>query len=94
LFSSIVVLNLALPCWKLLALVFPPPAILKTSHCLVFVPLNKCCPARCACAANAVGKDLDIFAVGAISLNHVDRHQPKIVNNICSYSYCPLLCSS
>jgi hypothetical protein len=27
--------------------------------------------ARCACAANAVGKDLDIFAIGAVSLNHI-----------------------
>jgi hypothetical protein len=25
----------------------------------------------CAYAANAVGKDLDIFAIGAISLNHI-----------------------
>jgi hypothetical protein len=41
------------------------------------------CPsARCAYAANAVGKDLDIFAVGAISLNHIYTHQTKIVNNI------------
>jgi hypothetical protein len=31
-----------------------------------------------------VGKDLDIFAVGALSLNHIYTHQPKIVNIICS----------
>jgi hypothetical protein len=32
-------------------------------------PSNKHCPpARCAYAASVVGKDLDIFAVGAISL--------------------------
>jgi hypothetical protein len=47
---------------------------------------NKHCPsARCAYAANAVGKDLDIFALGTVSLNHIFT-QPKIVNNICSYS--------
>jgi hypothetical protein len=35
-------------------------------------PSNKHCPsARCAYAANAVGKDLDIFAIGAVSLNHI-----------------------
>jgi hypothetical protein len=35
-------------------------------------PSNKHCPsARCAYAANAVGKDLDIFAIGAFSLNHI-----------------------
>jgi hypothetical protein len=34
-------------------------------------PSNKHCPsARCAYAANAVGKDLDIFAIGAVSLSH------------------------
>jgi hypothetical protein len=33
---------------------------------------NKPCPStRCAYAANVVGKDLDIFAIGAISLNHI-----------------------
>jgi hypothetical protein len=35
-------------------------------------PSNEHCPsARCAYAANAVGKDLDIFAIGAVSLNHI-----------------------
>jgi hypothetical protein len=34
-------------------------------------PTNKRCPsARCAYAANVVGKDLDIFTIGAVSLNH------------------------
>jgi hypothetical protein len=32
---------------------------------------NPCPSARCAYAANAVGKDLDIFAIGAFSLNHI-----------------------
>jgi hypothetical protein len=32
-----------------------------------------------------VGKNLDMFALGAVSLNHIfSKH--KIVNNICSYS--------
>jgi hypothetical protein len=33
-----------------------------------------------------VGKDLDIFAIGAVSLNHIYTHQPKTVNIICSQS--------
>jgi hypothetical protein len=54
-------------------------------------PSNKLCPsARCAYAANAVGKDLNIFALGAVSLNDIFT-QPKIVNNICSYSYCSVV---
>jgi hypothetical protein len=32
-----------------------------------------------------VGKDLNIFALGAVSLRHIFT-QPKIVNSICSYS--------
>jgi hypothetical protein len=35
-------------------------------------PSSKHCPsARCAYAANVVGKDLDIFAVKAVSLNQI-----------------------
>jgi hypothetical protein len=37
---------------------------------LVFLPLINS-PARCAYAANAVGKDLDIFTIGAVSLSHI-----------------------
>jgi hypothetical protein len=37
-----------------------------------------------------VGKELDIFALRAVSLNHIFT-QPKIVNNICSYSYCSVV---
>jgi hypothetical protein len=37
-------------------------------------PSNKCCPsARCAYAANAVRKYLDIFAVGPVSPGHILR---------------------
>jgi hypothetical protein len=44
----------------------------ETSLLLVFVPKKKHCPSsRCALAANVVGKDLDIFAGGAVSLNHI-----------------------
>jgi hypothetical protein len=35
-------------------------------------PSNKHCPSdRCAYAANVVGKDIDIFALGAVSLNYI-----------------------
>jgi hypothetical protein len=48
-------------------------------------PSNEHCPsAQCACAANAVSKDLDIFAVREVSLNHNYTHGPKIVKNMCS----------
>jgi hypothetical protein len=62
-------------------------AILWT-YCLFDVcPSNKhCASAQCAYAANMVGKDLDIFAIRAISLNHYYTHQSKIVNIICSQS--------
>jgi hypothetical protein len=47
-------------------------------------PSNKhCLLARCAYAANVVGKDLDIFAIGAVYLIHIYNNQTKIVN-ICS----------
>jgi hypothetical protein len=45
---------------------------------------NKHCPARCAYAANAVGKYLDIFAIGAVSLNHIYTHESKSFNIMCS----------
>jgi hypothetical protein len=75
LFKSIVEINRALPFWKMLAYVFLL-AILGTIHCSGFVRLiSTVCPsARCALAANAVGKHLDIFAIGAISLNHIYTH--------------------
>jgi hypothetical protein len=34
---------------------------------------NRCPSARCAYAANAVGRDFDIFAVGVVSLGHILR---------------------
>jgi hypothetical protein len=36
--------------------------------------------ARCASAANVVGKDLDLFSTGAVSLNDIYKHQPKSPN--------------
>jgi hypothetical protein len=64
------VLNPALPSWKMLRLRVPTRNIREFSLFGV-CPSNKHCPsARCACAANAVGKDLDIFAFGAISLTY------------------------
>jgi hypothetical protein len=61
-----------------------PPSDLRDFSLFGVCPSNKHCPARCAYAANAVGTDLDIFAIGAVSLNHIYPHQPKTVNNICS----------
>jgi hypothetical protein len=34
-------------------------------------PSNDYCPARCVYAASVVGKDLNMFAIGAISFSHV-----------------------
>jgi hypothetical protein len=66
--GAIVALNPAFPSWTMLVFMFLL-AILGTSH---GVPSNKHCPsARCAYAANAVGKDLDMFSIGAVSLNHI-----------------------
>jgi hypothetical protein len=65
-----VALNPALPSWKMLVFV-SLLAMFGTSQRVAFAPLNKHCPsARWSYAANAVGKDLDIFAVGAVSLYH------------------------
>jgi hypothetical protein len=63
-----------------------PPDNLRDFSLFDICPSNKHCPsARCAYADNAVGKDLDIFAIGAVSLNNIYTHQPKIVNIICSH---------
>jgi hypothetical protein len=48
-----------------------PPSYLREFSLFGVCPSNKHCPyARCAYAANAVGKDLGIFAIGAVFLNH------------------------
>jgi hypothetical protein len=60
-----------------------PPGNLRDFSLFGVRPSNIHCPsARCACAANVVDKDLDIrvFAIGAVSLNPIYIHQPKIVN--------------
>jgi hypothetical protein len=57
-----------------------------TSNIRDFSLFGVCPSARCAYAANVVGKYLDVFAVGAVSLNHIYTHQTKIVNNIWSQS--------
>jgi hypothetical protein len=50
-----------------------PPSSLRDFQLFGVCASNKHCPsARCAYAANAVGKDLDIFAVGAVSLRHIE----------------------
>jgi hypothetical protein len=47
-----------------------PPSNLRGFSLFCACPSNKHCPsARCAYAANVVGKNLDIFALGAVSLN-------------------------
>ncbi|PNF27531.1 hypothetical protein B7P43_G02896 [Cryptotermes secundus] len=57
-----------------------PPSNLRDFSLFGVCPSNKHCPsARCAYAANAVCKDLDIFAIGTVSVNDTE---PKIVNNI------------
>jgi hypothetical protein len=48
-----------------------PPGNLRDFSLFGVCPSNKHCPARCAYAAKAVGKYLDIFTVGAVSLNHI-----------------------
>jgi hypothetical protein len=58
-----------------------PPSNLREFSLFCACPSNKHCPsAHCAYAANvAVGKDCDIFALGAVSFNYVYANQPKIV---------------
>jgi hypothetical protein len=52
-----------------------PPSSLRDFQLFGVCPTNKHCPsAQCAYAANAVGKDLDIFAVGAVSLRHIEMN--------------------
>jgi hypothetical protein len=64
-----------------------PPGNLRDFSLFGVRPSDKHCTcARCAYAINAVGKDLDIFAIGVFSLNHIYTHQLKIVNIICSQS--------
>jgi hypothetical protein len=76
-----VALNPALPFWRMLDFVF----LLAILSLFGVCPSNKHCPsARRAYAANVVGKQLGIFAIGAVSLNHIYNHLPKFVNNICS----------
>jgi hypothetical protein len=49
-----------------------PPCNLRQFSLFCACPSNKHChSARCAYAANVVGKDLDIFALGAVSLNYI-----------------------
>jgi hypothetical protein len=47
-----------------------PPSNLRKFSLFCACPPNKHCPpARCAYAANVMGKDIDIFALGTVSLN-------------------------
>jgi hypothetical protein len=49
-----------------------PPSNLREFSVICSCPSNKHCPsARCAYAANVVRRDLDIFALGSVSLNWI-----------------------
>jgi hypothetical protein len=66
-----VAVNPALPSWKMLSLRAPTRNVRDFSTFGV-CPSNKHCPSvRFIYAANAVGKVLDMFAIGAVSLNHI-----------------------
>jgi hypothetical protein len=58
-----------------------PPSNLREFSLFGACPYDKHCPsAWCASAANVVGKDLDIFAIGEVSLNDIYKRQPKRVD--------------
>jgi hypothetical protein len=62
-----------------------PPSYLRNFSLFAVCPSNKPCPsARYAYAANAMGTDLEIFVIGAVSLNHIYTQLHEIVNSICS----------
>jgi hypothetical protein len=62
-------LNAALPSWKkFMFLLGNVRDFSKFGVC----PTNKHCPfAWCTYAANVVGKDLDIYAIGTVSFNYI-----------------------
>jgi hypothetical protein len=71
LLRSSVAINPALPCFENVSLRVLHSNFTDFSKFSV-CPSNKHCPsARCAYAANAVVKYLDIFAIGAVSFNHI-----------------------
>jgi hypothetical protein len=80
LFSFIAALNPALP------------SLLENVRLRVpawdFLTLSVSFSTRCACAANvaAAAKHLNIFTIGAVSVNHIDEYNYllKIVKSICS----------
>jgi hypothetical protein len=54
----------------IIIIIIVPPSNLREFSLFCACPSNKHCPSRCAYAAIVVGKDLDIFALGAVSLNY------------------------
>jgi hypothetical protein len=71
-----------------LLLLFVPPNNLRDFTLFGVCPSNKHCPsAQCAYAASAVGKYLDIFAIGAVSLNDIYTLERKSLNIIINYYY-------
>jgi hypothetical protein len=49
----------------------PPRVPILSQMNPLYIYIALCPSSRCALAANVVGKDLDIFAGGAVSLNHI-----------------------
>jgi hypothetical protein len=57
------------------------PSNLQEFSVFCACPSNKHCPsARCAYAANVVGKDLDIFALGGVYLNYINTNNLHRMN--------------
>ncbi|PNF40690.1 hypothetical protein B7P43_G02183 [Cryptotermes secundus] len=60
-----------------------PPSNLRDFSLFVVCPSNKhCSSARYAYPANSMGKDLDMFAIGTVSVNHISHvNEQKFVVN-------------
>jgi hypothetical protein len=87
LFRSGMLLNPALPFLENGSL-HVPPSNLREFSLFDVCPANNPYPsARCTYTAKAVDKDLDVFTIRAVSLNHIYT-QPKTFIIICSHSYC------
>jgi hypothetical protein len=63
------VLNSVLLFWKFLVFEFPLGTS-ETLVCSISAPHVKLSSARCA-AANAVGRDVDVFGAGNVPINHI-----------------------
>jgi hypothetical protein len=60
------------PVYAWLVIIGIPPSNLRVFSMFYAQPSNKqWCPARCAYAADVLGKDLDIFALGPVTLYNI-----------------------